>query len=268
MLLSSLIIANKFISDHFLSASRASKVGGVRIEELASLERGLLECLGFVLSFTTQEIEQVAQWALDEPLPTPSDSVPLALATLDLRDPSPEPHLISQSHTIPHPHLIPESHSETRARLTILEPQPILKLKSQLLNSQPSSPELHAQPVLESSTQPSTEPRLVPLPVISPNPTNEPTPRTNKPRGRVFLRAHFVRDPNLNSNYLSRRPSMEFDEVEGADGRRERGTRIVITKLDQNVLKVRTELVGCSSHLPGEKLSRTMSNRSYNYSLT
>ncbi|EGG03825.1 uncharacterized protein MELLADRAFT_89915 [Melampsora larici-populina 98AG31] len=278
LLLSTLMVANKFISDHYLSASRASKVGGVPIPELASLERSLLYCLDFDLNFTMSDLNQVAQWVLtDDSSALSSQSttstIPQAvhlpiinIEQLELKDQEEVTEDLKPIHSPPtlsisDPSSRPSS-SQTSSDSLCSSSQP-----SCLSHSNSDS---HSPLQQHSRSQSISDPKPIPHPQSisrsqsishsnhsihhSLKPLN---PSTVIPRRRVFLRTHFVKDPRYNTNYLTTRPKVEEYESEELKN----PTRIVLTKLDSKGLKIQTELLGVSL-ITGEKICRTMSTQS------
>ncbi|KAH9811622.1 cyclin-domain-containing protein [Melampsora americana] len=291
LLLSTLIVANKFISDRFLSASRASKVGGVPIPELASLERSLLFCLDFDLNFTLCDLNHVAEWVLNndlsdsssqsitsqvEPTETIPEAVHLPIINIeqlelkdedevkeDFKEPINSPPTLSISQHDPSPQL--QSCSRTSSGSSS---------SSQPRHPSHSSSDLHSSLQLHSRSQSISDPKPIPHPQSisrsqsishsqyipnSSSYSDNPNKNLNQttPRRRVFLRTHFVKDPRYNSNYLSTRPKVEEYE----DEELKNATRIILTKLDSKGLKIQTELLGVSL-ITGEKICRTMSTQS------
>lgn len=61
LLLSVLLVTAKYISDGFIPQPRAAKVGGIGIGELVRLEVDALACLSWDLSFTLEQLEELAK---------------------------------------------------------------------------------------------------------------------------------------------------------------------------------------------------------------
>ncbi|GAA5836023.1 hypothetical protein JCM3766R1_005132 [Sporobolomyces carnicolor] len=98
LVLSTLIVANKFLVDGTLSQSRAAKVGGVDTYELAKLERETLRLLSWSLFVDPVELEHVSRvWETEATnlglLPSPE----LLLETSESRCPSSASSSVSSS---------------------------------------------------------------------------------------------------------------------------------------------------------------------------
>ncbi|KAG0148407.1 hypothetical protein CROQUDRAFT_654911 [Cronartium quercuum f. sp. fusiforme G11] len=261
LLLTSLIIANKFISDHFLSATRASKVGGIPLDELAGLERTLLECIGFNLYFSIHEINHIAHWVLND---DPNHSI-LIQPRSNIED---DQNQINEE-TNESKDQIDEGMDHSKDQINERTNQSKDQFnketnhsKDQIIietnHSKDQITDIEAEIKLEETNSRISKFELTTAALkTKPKTSNiiEKSSQTPQRKSRVFTKTHFISDPNLNSNYLTKRPIIDPN------------SRIIITNLNNHILNIKTELIGIDQ-FTGQTFSKLMSSRSYHHSIS